>query len=883
MITTEEQAQPRTDARPLLAGGAVGVSQQGSLSPPTSQGTAGLCNEALLAGQKEAFEAAVNGAPLEASLGILVRTALQQLRSETRCAFYVANAERTRLHHVAGMPESYAELVDGFKIGTDSLACSLAVSRGEPIITTDVTQDLVWKDWRWLADQYAYRGCSSFPVEAMGKLVGSFAMYFREPREPTLRERELATALTRAAAIIISRDQEAEERARAEEALRDRDNQLQALVSSQALYRMGPDWTVMRELRGGGFLSESPTPVSGWHEKYIPPEDHARIKEAVDTAIRDKAAFNLEHRFRRSDGSIGWTLSRAVPLLNAAGEITEWFGSAEDVTRRRWVEGSLELLSEISADLLHLGNIETQLERLAEKTGRFFNVPQCTFLRVIEGNEDAVTFHGWHEPGVRSLKGTYHIRDFLSPAQLAADRAGKPSVVANTQTDPSVNAKNYAALDVYSYINVPLVFGDGWRFMISINDNRPREWRDDEVTLLREIADRVWSVMERSRSEEALRVADRQKDEFLAMLAHELRNPLAPIRAGVELLQRVRDAETLDSTLSLLEQQVGYMGRLLDDLLDVSRITLGKIELQKKCVELRAVVEQAVQSSRSLIDSMGHNVNLVLPPESLHVKGDRVRLVQVLCNLLNNAGKYMDRGGLIAITVERVRDQALISVRDHGIGIAFEDMPRVFELFTQLNNSRDRSVGGLGVGLALAKAVVEQHGGTLEVHSEGQGHGSEFVVRLPISDEKPEQHGASSTEPALAVNRRVLIVEDRLEVANALARLLQSRGHVTHVAHEGAQGVQAAGEFRPEIVLVDIGLPGLDGYEVCRSIRSQPWGKDMVLVALSGYGQAADLQDARAAGFDHYLLKPVPYQSLAKVFSGAPCDEDRLAVSRCHD
>jgi CheY-like chemotaxis protein/two-component sensor histidine kinase len=343
------------------------------------------------------------------------------------------------------------------------------------------------------------------------------------------------------------------------------------------------------------------------------------------------------------------------------------------------------------------------------------------------------------------------------------------------------------------------------------------------------------------------------------------------------LLQRVRDAETLDSTLSLLEQQVGHMGRLLDDLLDVSRITLGKIELKKEGVELRSIIDQAVQSSRSLIDSMGHNVTLMLPPEPLHVRGDRVRLVQVLCNLLNNAGKYMDRDGLIAIKVERVRDQALISVRDHGIGISSEDMPRVFELFTQLNSSRDRSVGGLGVGLALAKAVVEQHGGTLEVHSEGQGHGSEFIVRLPISAEEPKQHEAAWTESAPAVKRRVLIIEDRPEIANGLARLLQSRGHITQVAHEGAQGVQAAGEFRPEIILVDIGLPGMDGYEVGRRIRSEPWGKDMVLVALSGYGQASDVQDARAAGFDHYLLKPVPYQSLAKVFSGVHCDGDKLS------
>jgi PAS domain S-box-containing protein len=382
-------------------------------------------------------------------------------------------------------------------------------------------------------------------------------------------------------------------------------------------------------------------------------------------------------------------------------------------------------------------------------------------------------------------------------------------------------------------------------------------------------------ITDRRRAEQKLR----EKEQFLAMLAHELRNPLTPISAGVELLQHTVDAQLFQSTLSLLGDQVAHMKRLLDDLLDVSRVTLGKVELKLESLDVRAVVEQAVQTARALLENGDHSVTLALPREPLYVRADAVRLAQVLGNLLSNACKYTDSGGSIAITAERVRDQAFISVRDQGIGFASEDAPRMFELFAQLDTSRQRSVGGLGVGLTLAKAVVEKHGGTLEARSEGLGHGSEFVVSLPIATEKPEQREAPQIASDLAVQRRVLIIDDMPAITLALTRLLHLQGHVTRVAHDGLNGLQAAQEFRPEIVLLDIGLPNLDGYDTCRRIRSGPGGKDMVLVALSGYGQAVDVKEARAAGFDHYLLKPVRYQALAQIVAGERCDDDKMAVT----
>lgn len=381
-------------------------------------------------------------------------------------------------------------------------------------------------------------------------------------------------------------------------------------------------------------------------------------------------------------------------------------------------------------------------------------------------------------------------------------------------------------------------------------------------------------ITERRRAEQRLR----DKEQYLAMLAHELRAPLAPISAGIEILQRANDAETLESTLPLLAQQTRYMVRLLDDLLDVSRVSLGKIELKSERIPLRTVIEQAVQSSRSLIEDKSHDLVVSIPEEPLYVTGDSARLVQVLCNLLDNACKYMDRGGSIALTAERINGQALIRVRDNGIGIPDDDIARIFELFAQLDTSRDRPFGGLGIGLTLAKSIIELHGGTLEVHSEGRDRGSEFVIHLPLLAHVSEPHEASRPELDTDVHRRVLIVEDSQPTAKALARLLRLGGHRTYTACDGPQGIEVAKECHPDIVLLDIGLPKLDGYDTCKSIRNEPWGKDMVLVALSGYGQATDVQEARQAGFDHYLIKPVSYRTLNKVFAGLPCEDDKLAA-----
>jgi len=376
-------------------------------------------------------------------------------------------------------------------------------------------------------------------------------------------------------------------------------------------------------------------------------------------------------------------------------------------------------------------------------------------------------------------------------------------------------------------------------------------------------------ITERMRAEEALQESDRRKNEFLAMLAHELRNPLAPIRNALQIMRLTgRNGEAVHSASEMMERQVGQMVRLVDDLLDVSRISRGKIELRKRRVELASVVNHAVEAARSLYKSMNHELTVTLPPQPLYLNGDPTRLAQVVGNLLSNACKFTDKGGRIWLTVEQEGEQAVIRVRDSGIGIAADQLPRIFEMFRQVDTSLERSHGGLGIGLSLVKNLVEMHGGTAVVHSAGLGQGSEFVVRLPILVETAKLPSEPTvSEPTTTTARRILVVDDNRDSAESLAMLLKLSGNETHTAYDGLEAVEAAATFKPNLVLLDIGLPKLNGYDAARKIREQPWSKGMVLVALTGWGQEEDRQRSREAGFDGHIVKPVDLTALMKLLA----------------
>jgi signal transduction histidine kinase/ActR/RegA family two-component response regulator len=536
-------------------------------------------SEAWLAGQKEALQAAVNGETLDVSLGVLVHAAIEHLGADTRAAFCLVKPDGANLDYVVGESEIHADFVDGLKIGSDSLACGLAVHTARPVINRDVRTEPLWKPWLWLAEKYEFRGCWSFPIEtSAGRVVGTFALYLREPRDPTSRDEALASAITQTAAIVIAQD-------------------------------------------------------------------------------------------------------KAVA---------------------------------------------------------------------------------------------------------------------------------------------------------------------------------------------ALRESDRRKDDFLATLAHELRNPLAPITTGLEIMKALTaDSTKLDEIRRMMERQTNQLVTLVDDLLEVSRIKWGKLQLRKRRVRLIEIVQSALEASQPLINEAKHELQCDIPAEPIELDGDPNRLAQVISNLLSNAAKYTPKGGRIRLAAERRGGDVVISVKDTGIGIPAEMQENIFEMFAQAKHPLQKGVPGLGIGLALVKSLIEMHEGSIEVHSDGTGKGSEFRVRLPIQVEPPleEPQRVQPEQAALArQKRRVLVVDDNQAAARMLGVLVEMLGHEARTAYSGFEGIQAAQEFQPDLIFLDIGMPKMDGFEAARRIRQQPWGRAIRLVALTGWGYDQDKQRAKEAGFDQHLVKPATTADLQQAF-----------------
>ena len=427
------------------------------------------------------------------------------------------------------------------------------------------------------------------------------------------------------------------------------------------------------------------------------------------------------------------------------------------------------------------------------------------------------------------------------------------------------------------YVSVPVI-PELLRAKVSVFAELYRKTREFE-RLNRELEERV---EERTRELQAavdkqreladkLREADRRKDEFLALLAHELRNPLAPVRNAVSIM-RLKGASDPELVWchDVIERQADQLKRLVDDLLDVSRITQGKIQLRLEPVDVESVVAGAVETSAPLINAQRHQLRVSLPNGPVLVRGDASRLTQVVANLLNNAAKYQNEEGVIELAARREGDEAVISIRDRGIGLSSEMLSEAFELFAQGERTPDRAQGGLGIGLSLVKKLVELHGGTVRAASDGPGYGSEFVVRLPCLDGAEPRLAPPPVEaaaPAGERSQRVLVVDDNVDAAESLAMLLRLDGHQVEIAHDGFQALELAVAARPTVVLLDIGLPGMDGYEVCRRLRAGGL-TDARVIAMTGYGQDKDRQRAMEAGFDEHTVKPVEFEKLTKILAG---------------
>jgi PAS domain S-box-containing protein len=572
----------------------------------------------------------------------------------------------------------------------------------------------------------------------------------------------------------------------------------------------------------------------------IPPE---RIAEEDRIIAELKAGQRIDHfetERVRADGRRLMVSLTISPIKDSAGVVVGASKIARDITDRKRTEEERE-----------------NFVRLIESSPDFIGM--CD----LEGVPFFVNRAGLDLVGLDDLDAARHapVASFFFPE----DRHRMmheffPSVLEHGHGEVEVRFRNFKTGEAhwmaYKVVTLPDANGRPIGFgTVSQDVTERKRLADDLRRLAADLSD-----------------ADRRKNEFLAMLAHELRNPLAPISNTVKALRRGGiDQETVRVSSELLQRQVGQMSRLVDDLLDMSRITRGKIELRRARVELAPIVEHAVEVVRPMFRTLNHELTVALPAQPVYLNADRERLTQVVGNLLNNAGKFTDRGGHVWVTVELDGDQAVIRVRDTGIGIQAEQLPRVFQMFAQVDTSLERSRDGLGIGLTLVKTLVELHGGTVEARSEGPGRGSEFSVRLPALSKTAEAKTVSDASGPLQTARlRVLIVDDSEDGAESMAMLLQFVGHETFKAHDGVAALEAAARLRPDVVLLDIGLPRMNGYEVCRRIRQEPWGRTVTIVALTGWGQEEDRHRSQEVGFDAHMVKPVDVDALMKLLASLP-------------
>jgi len=524
----------------------------------------------------------------------------------------------------------------------------------------------------------------------------------------------------------------------------------------------------------------------------------------------------------------------------------------------------------LHARLMPLIEAREVLAAAAELLAQYLHADRVGYAEYEQAAGVMIIESDWARAGLPSLSGRHPVA--LHDSFIEELTVGQAVIIADVRADArtAAIAAQYEAVGVRATLLVPLLKQQRLLAVMFAHCSGPRLWTRAEESLLSQVALRTWEAVERSRvhaalraSEEQLREADRRKDEFLAVLAHELRSPLAPIRQAAQLLKRSSlTHEQLHWAQEVIDRQVGNMALLLEDLLDITRIKRGTLALRKQSVELAAVVRQAVEMARPLIQARRHQLDLELPSTPQHLEADPLRLAQILANLLNNAAKYTPPEGRLRLAAEASGEELLIRVSDNGIGIAADMLPYVFGMFAQAHGVHERGDSGLGIGLALVRGLLALHGGSVEAHSEGAGRGSEFVVRLPRGRHvAPDPVGARPVEAA-GPRRRVLVADDNRDAAETLALLLQLEGHEVSVAHDGEHAVALAEKERPEVALLDIGMPRMNGYDAARRIRERLQA-DIVLIAVTGWGQEEDRRRAREAGFDFHFTKPLDVPGLA--------------------
>lgn len=600
------------------------------------------------------------------------------------------------------------------------------------------------------------------------------------------------------------------------------------------------------------------------------------ISPIVDAAVAGRSVYFEDLPLmikRRGYLEQAWFTFSYSPIEDLQGTIAGLHCVVSETTAQVEVKRGQAFQLMLSDRLRPLSSADDIVATASESLGRELDVSRVLYAECDNARGTFFIRRDWNNEGVDSIAGGVRRLDDFGPAIIAMLRAGDMMIVDDVREDPrtATFADSYAAIGVRANLAVPLVKNGVLTAILSLQNYVPRHWTANEIGIASDMAERTWSAVENATAQADLQEANQRKDEFLAMLAHELRNPLAPISAAAELMERsALDPERIRSTSQVISRQVRHMTGLVDDLLDVSRVTRGQVTIQRTAQEMAGVIASAVEQVRPMMQARRHELTLELGDGPVFVLGDQNRLVQVLTNILNNAAKYTPDGGRIGLRMAASGDQVEVSVADNGIGIALELQPRVFELFAQAERTADRSQGGLGLGLALVKSLVELHGGEVGCFSDGAGQGSRFTVRLPrYMPAPPAERREAPRRQAATMANKVMIVDDNADAASMLGMLIEASGHEVVVQYGSAGALAAAAEQAPSVCVLDIGLPDMDGYELARRLRQIAGMDKALLIAVTGYGQESDRLKALEAGFDHHMVKPVDAGRLLRIVGEA--------------
>jgi PAS domain S-box-containing protein len=701
------------------------------------------------------------------------------------------------------------------------------------IVIHDIETEPCVERFRDVARRVGFRAVHSSPILARdGFVLGILSLHFKQPRRPTevethvveLCARQVAAAFETASNQQALRESEARFRTMADNA------PLMVWVADEQhcctyLSKSWCEFTGQREADGLGF---------GW-ANVVHPDDREEVYQEFACAAEERRTLRLECRFRRHDGNYRWCIDTATPRFSSSGNFTGFVGSVTDITERKAQDEALrhsEKLYRAIGEALDYGIW------ISDADGRNRYASE-SFLRLVGLSQDECSLYGW----VRSLHPDEAQETLTSWRECV--RSG--GIWNQTRRFKGLDGQYHSIL------------------------SRGLPVRDEHGEIV------CWAginldVSREQEAQAALREADRRKDDFLALLSHELRNPLAPIRSALELLKLQTPASPpQDRSIGVIDRQLDNLTRLVDDLLDFSRINSGKLELRLESVPLQDVIATAVDAARPQLEAAEHELVLELPATPIQLQADRVRVVQMLVNLLNNSAKYTARQGHIKVRADVYAAELHLSVQDDGIGIPAQALQTIFDRYEQLDTSRARVGGGLGIGLTLVKALAEMHGGRVSVHSQGEGKGSTFTLALPLDASVPQSAEApAAAAPASHSSsaRRVLIADDNPDAAQTLAMLLDLMGHATQVVSDGLQAIDAVQSFVPDFVFMDIGMPKLDGIEATRRIRKLGLPHQPRIVAVTGWGQPGDRELSQAAGMDYHVVKPITLQMLQALIDG---------------